>query len=221
MFSIRTQTVKYCNFKGHAGNINQHLCLLMKSFQRNISSSCYVFFILIFLSLASSSVSAESITAKEYYLKAAYLYNFARLVEWPEQAFSHPETPIRLCLIGQNPFGQALSTIQDKKVKNRTLKITTEVDILSLSTCQILFVGEQKTLAMDDILKLANKHPILTVSELENFAHKKGHIRLFLADRETLSLEINLGVLEQSGLRISSRVLTLAKIIRTEGAEEK
>ena len=173
------------------------------------------------MSLASSSVSAESITAKEYYLKAAYLYNFARLVEWPEQVFSHPETPIRLCLIGQNPFGQALNTIQDKKVKNRTLKITTEVDILSLSTCQILFVGEQKTLAMDDILKLANKHPILTVSELENFAHKKGHIRLFLADRETLSLEINLGVLEQSGLRISSRVLTLAKIIRTEGTEEK
>ena len=193
----------------------------MKSFQRNISRSCYAFFILIFLNLSSFTVSAEPITAKEYYLKAAYLYNFARLVEWPERAFNHPESPIRVCLIGQNPFGQALETIQNKKIKNRTLKITTDVDIQSVSDCHILFVGDQNKDALEDILEITNKHPILTVSELENFAHKKGHIRLFLAGSENLSLEINLEVLEQTGLRISSRVLTLAKIIRTTGAEVK
>ncbi|MCU7948719.1 MAG: YfiR family protein [gamma proteobacterium symbiont of Bathyaustriella thionipta] len=163
--------------------------------------------------ISPASTFADNIQAKEYYVKAAFLYNFARLVEWPKNTFSNKNEPIRICLIGHDSFGDALRTIRNKKVNDRSLVIQRSVKLQNISHCHILFIDQSEKSNVQRIVNKLNQHATLTVSELPAFAHQNGHIRLFLNNDKTLSLEINLGAINQAGLKISSRILTLAKIV--------
>jgi len=162
------------------------------------------------------SLQAEKILAKEYFVKAAFLYNFARLVEWPAKTFSSDSDPIRLCFIGNNPFGEAIKTLENKTVKNRTLQIYRDIELDSASQCQILFISESEKNRMAIIPEQLNQYPVLTVSELPGFAQNQGHIRLYLDTDKTLSLEVNLDAIIRANLKISSRILTLATIVNSE-----
>ncbi len=166
----------------------------------------------------STDAHADNILAKEYFVKAAFLYNFARLVEWPATTFITKDTPFRLCLIGDDPFGNALHSIRNKKVNGHPLIIQRDIILSDASQCQILFISLSEKKNTADILTTLNHAPVLTVSEASEFAEQEGHIRLFLAANNKLSLEVNLDAINKAGLTISSRILTLAKIVSTKGA---
>jgi len=177
----------------------------------------FIFVLLVSLTLISANIApANDIQAREYFVKAAFLYNFARLVEWPDRAFANDHASIRLCLIGNNPFGGALATISKKKVNERTLQISNIVNINNISQCHILFISQSEKDNVKKIISKTQYHAVLTVSELEYFAQNKGHIRLFLNSEKTLSLEVNLNAINQSGLKISSHILTLATIVDSD-----
>jgi len=162
------------------------------------------------------TVHAEKLLAKEFFVKAAFLYNFARLVEWPENTFSSDTDPIRLCFMGDDPFDEALKTIQNKMVKGRPLLIHRGIALDNVSQCQILFISKSEKNRLHIIPEKLGQYPVLTVSELPGFAQERGHIRLFLANDNTLSLEVNLDAIIQSNLQISSRILMLATIVNSE-----
>lgn len=164
----------------------------------------------------SEKSNAESILAKEYFLKAAFLYNFARLVDWPKEAFKSNSDPINLCLIGEDHFDNALRTIQNKKIQKRRLVIQRFIKLSDVSYCHILFISHSELNRISEILAATRTYPILTVSEIPDFAEQNGHIRLFLSDEEKLNLEVNLDSIKQSKLTISSRILTLATIISSK-----
>ena len=165
---------------------------------------------------SSLHTNADTIIAKEYYLKAAFLYNFARLIDWPDNAFKSTKSQIHLCLIGNNPFGQALKTINGKKVKDRELIIDTNISLQQIPQCQILFIGSDKKHTIEQILARSEHFPILTVSEKQGFTQQNGHVRFIVTRGETLSLEINLDSVNKANLKMSSRILTLATIVKSE-----
>ncbi|MCK5647678.1 MAG: YfiR family protein [Gammaproteobacteria bacterium] len=179
------------------------------------SLSCLFF---ITMMITSTQAYAENILAREYFLKAAFLYNFARLVEWPATTFKTETDPFRLCFIGKEPFNKALRSIRNKKVNSRPLMIQRDVNLNEASRCQILFISQSERHNIPFILTALHQTPVLTVSESAGFAEQNGHIRFFLSNDEKLRLEVNLDAITQAGLKISSRILSLAKIVSSKRA---
>jgi len=180
----------------------------------------FLFSALILLLSSSVSSYADGRQAKEHYVKTAFLYNFARLTEWPKKTFTHNEN-IQICLIGKDNFGDALYSIQHKKVRNQALTLRRHIKFSDITQCHMLFISQSEKLKVQKILNETKNHAILTISELPDFAYQGGHIRLFLNAQSTLSLEINLAAIKHSGVKISSRILTIATIVSSDNEAGK
>ncbi len=195
---------------------DQYLLIFLRQFFiHSLLTISMVSIILIPLKLPADNTKTHNSQAQEYLLKAAFLYNFARLIDWPENTFKHNSDPFRLCLIGNDPFGAALESLHNKKVRGHPLTIQRHLRLNNIDQCQMLFISRQEEEQIPTILKTINHAPTLTISEVPLFAEKSGHIRFFLNNNK-LSLEVNLNAINQSGLKISSRILSLAKIVSSE-----
>jgi len=153
---------------------------------------------------------------KENYIKVAFLYNFSRLTTWPDKAFKKSDDPIHICLMGYDSLGDALHRLSKKKVKNRRLYIQHNVTLKTLSSCHILLIDKSEQNKLPEIIQSLKTHNILTVSEIQGFAQRGGHIRLFINNKNTYSLEINLERINQAHLKVSSHILSLATIVSSK-----
>jgi hypothetical protein len=154
-------------------------------------------------------------TVDEYQVKAAFLYNFAKFVEWPAEAFRSDKDPLRICVLGANPFGSSLSDVlRGKTVLGRPIALADITDPAQAADCQIVFINESERKRVRLILKTLPRTGILTVSESEGFAAHGGIVN-FTRDGGHLGFEINAGVASDARLRISSRVLQLAHIVKS------
>ncbi len=167
------------------------------------------------LLLVTSSAHAQSKTVDEYRVKAAFVFNFAKFVEWPAAALKGPADPITICVLG-NPFGDLLEqTVNGKQIDQRRLIVRQLSDSADVSTgCAILFVAAGKKRQADLLCRL-KESPILTVGEAENFAAAGGVIG-FKLEGEKVRLQINICAAERARLRISSKLLSLAEIVKEE-----
>ena len=158
------------------------------------------------LVVAVTSAPAAQEVAKEYRVKAAFLYNFIKFVEWPPRA---APGPIVICVAGRNPFGNVLAdTVRGETIGGRTLD--TRVILEPEDGCHVVFVPDgASTLAY---LRAARGQPVLTVGEAPGFIQQGGLIRFYL-DGGTVRFEIHREGAERAGLRISSRLLQLARIV--------
>jgi len=152
----------------------------------------------------------------EYQVKAAFLYNFAKFVEWPPEAFKSARDPILVCVLGHNPFGGALEeVIRGKSIDGRSFAFREVSNAPQARACQILFVSSsdgKRFRALTADLKSAG---ILTVGETQGFATGGGVINFKLEDGH-VRFEINVDAAEHAQLRISSKLLGLAQIVKTE-----
>jgi hypothetical protein len=162
--------------------------------------------------------SAPAQTADEYQVKAAFLYNFAKFVEWPPEAFKSPNAPISICVFGRNPFGKDLDeAIRGKSIDGRPFVLRQVSDAAEAAACQILFVGSSDGKKLRGLLDNLKPQGILTVGESQGFATSGGVIN-FKLDGGHVRFEINVDAAEQAQLHISSKLLGLAQIVRTEKA---
>jgi len=161
----------------------------------------------------SRSVSAESRTPSEYQVKAAFLYNFAKFVEWPDTAFTSNSAPLNICILGNNPFNASLDDIRDKTVRGRPLSIRMNPDIDKLNQCHILFISASEKNQLSYIIQRLNNASVLTVADMEGFTSAGGMINLVMQDNK-VSFDINLKSARLAGLKISSRLLKLANTVR-------
>ncbi|WP_353571033.1 YfiR family protein [Candidatus Albibeggiatoa sp. nov. BB20] len=145
----------------------------------------------------------------EYQLKAAFLYNVARMVDWPK---ADRKKPLIVCLMGKDPFGDALNSIKKKKVKKRPLEFMMNITLSDISQCNILFVTQAAQDLLTNILPNTENQHILTVGDVPEFAKQGGMVNL-LKNGERVAIEINLKAVKASNIVISSRLLTLAKIV--------
>jgi hypothetical protein len=148
----------------------------------------------------------------EYQVKAAYLYNFAKFVEWPPDAFTSADGPIGICILGQNPFGTMLEkTVSGKVVANRTFIVLQNPDAQHLSQCHIVFISASERKHSLALLEGLKNKRILTIIETDGVSWDGGVIGLSLKDGR-VRIEIDPAAAERAGLRISSKLLSLAEI---------
>jgi hypothetical protein len=151
---------------------------------------------------------------EEYRVKAAFLFNFAKFVQWPPQAFKSADGPIELCLLGPNPFGSSLDqTVQGKTAGNRALVVREIRDAQQASGCHILFVSAVNWVQSRVVLGEIKQCCALTVGESADFIASGGMINLRL-ENARVRVEINPDAAERAKLRISSKLLSLAEIRR-------
>lgn len=156
----------------------------------------------------------------EHQLKAAFLFNFAKYVDWPTEAFPEATTPIRFGILGENPFEGALQRIiEAKTIGNRPLTLTRSRRIDELESCHLLYISRSEEERVDSLLNGLQGQPVLTVSDIDRFARSGGMIELFLQENR-IAFKINRTPVEESNLKMSSRLLNLATIVsprETEG----
>jgi hypothetical protein len=152
----------------------------------------------------------------EYQVKAAFLYNFAKFVEWPPGTFASSTDPIGICIVGQDPFGSALeNTVQGKKVGDRIFAVRRLPDTQQASQCQILFIGAAEWKRTRALLEAVKSPGVLTVGETDDFTVLGGIIG-FRLDGPRVRIKVDLQTAERARLRISSKLLSLAEIAKKQ-----
>ncbi len=161
------------------------------------------------LALATLSLTRAQ-QFSEYDVKAAFLFNFAKFVEWPDQGTTGP---LKLCLLGSDPFGDALSALEGKRVQGRLLQTRRDIDEDAATSCHILFVNELDKRRLLNVLRKLQHLPVLTVSDSKDFAEIGGIIGFITVDNR-IQFEINLEAAQKARLRISSQLLKLARLVK-------
>jgi len=152
----------------------------------------------------------------EYQVKAAFLYNFAKFVEWPPGSFPNSNDPIAICIVGQNPFGSTLEDmVKAKKIGDRALVVRRLQDTQQASRCQILFIGAADSKRIRAWLEALKAADILTVGETGDFT-AAGGIIAFRLEGTRVRIQVALDTAEHSRLRISSKLLGLAEIVKRQ-----
>ena len=202
--------------------------------------TCRLMFLALVLIVAPTApkARAESTTSREYQIKAAFLYNFIKFVDWPEEKTTNSNKPIIIGIIGEDPFEDAFEPIKNKQVKGRNVAIKrfksleepkknskkdkpelhTEID--AIRKCHLLFIcsSEKKNLAK--ITEALKGSYVLTVGETADFLESGGIIN-FIMEQKKVRFEINATTAKQAKLKIRSKLLRLAKRVVSEDTAKK
>lgn len=157
----------------------------------------------------------------EYGVKSAFLFNFIRFIDWPEAVFAGPESPYIIGVLGRDDrFTRQLeSVVRDKAIDGRPVEVRAAAGLADLERVHMLYIGPTAREEEADILAALAGKPVVTVGETKDFTAAGGIIRFFVRDRK-IAFEIRPEFAEKAGLRISSRLLSLADIYREPGAEQ-
>jgi len=170
-------------------------------------------FLLVFCNIFFASAQ---IATREYQVKAAFLFNFTQFVEWPPQAFSTPQSPAVIGILGKDPFGTYLEeTITGETINKHPLTIQHFTDVDEVTNCEILFINISDKNKLQLIIEKLKGKNILTVSDVNGFAKFGGMVRLYTKD-DKINIQINLEATKEENLVISSKLLKLAEIIKTD-----
>ena len=163
--------------------------------------------------LTHAAPAAEPIV-DEYQVKAAFLFNFAKFVEWPTETFSDPNAPLVITVFGDDPFNGSLEAVKGKLVNNRKLTIRRVKDIQEIGKTSVLFVSPSAKKELARILESQQGQSVLTVGEDGVFTQCGGIIN-FVKEDNRVRFEVNVSAAERAGLKISSRLLALARIVKS------
>lgn len=171
----------------------------------------FIISVLVFLAGTTSVAGQQSV---EYKVKAAFLYNFARFVQWPaETTQSSPH--LNFCIIGDDPFGASIDALENKTIQGRSIVVHRFNMPEESNGCHVLFVSESESGRITPLLEMfTREHGLLTVSDIEGFSKSGGIIELFLQDGK-VRFAVNIATAEQVGIDMSSKLLRLAT--RVEG----
>jgi hypothetical protein len=168
-------------------------------------------FFSVLLVFAGGSVRAQDAPPSEYQVKAAFIFNFAKFIEWPPKSFARPDTPLTIGVLGDNPFGANLEeTLKGKTLNNRALVAKHCQNIDEAKTCHVLFVSASESKRVPEILGELGKSSILTISDTERFTREGGMINFF-REGNVFRFEINDQAARNAGLKIASKLLELSR----------
>ncbi len=170
------------------------------------------------LMLAPPSVdsSSERDPLAEYPVKAAFLYHFVEFVEWPRTRHPEPAT-VTIGVLGRDPFGEVLdNAILNKIMAGRTLTIRRFATVEALEPCEILFISSSEMSRLPQVLLRLRGAAVLTVGEADRFAQRGGMIG-FVLENNRVRLDINRAAAESAGLRVSSKLLAVARMVKPDG----
>lgn len=167
-------------------------------------------FVILSVTLLFGFVQPIQKKAREYQIKAVFLFNFAQFVAWPEHAFSGPESPLVIGILGRDPFGSYLDeTVENEKINGHPLMIKRYKNLNEIDSCHILFISAEPPQKIDILTKTLSGRNILTVSDAGSFVKQGGMVKLFTEDSK-IKLSINLEVIKAEKFVVSSKLLRMA-----------
>jgi hypothetical protein len=172
-----------------------------------------VILLLIWIALAAAipAVHGQEKKFGEYEVKAVFLYNLTKFIEWPDKSLDQKST-LTIYILGDAPFGSSLDAIHGKMYKGKPIVVKKTNSLTILKSSDIIFISHSEKERLEQILKEISGLPVLTVGDTESFA-KKGVILNFYIEDQKIRFEINIEAAKHAGLRISSNLLKLGKII--------
>ena len=164
--------------------------------------------------LTASRLPAQ--VSPEYKLKAAFLFNFTKFVDWPATAFEETTSPVVIGILGEDPFDGALEEVVQGRVANgRPLAIRRSRRVDDLRGCHVLFICASEKSRQAQITASFKGSAVLTVSDTGEFLASGGMIKVTLVDRKP-RLEIDAAAAERAGLKIQAQLMELATPVGKE-----
>lgn len=160
-------------------------------------------------------MEAQAAPPTEYEVKAAFIHNIAKFVEWPPGALPSSGS-MRLCLLGEDSFGVALDTLRGKQVGRLSWEIVPAKAGSNLKECRVLFIAASERGNLGSILARLGGSPVLTVGDTDGYAQQGVMVNFYLEENR-VRFEINREAAARAGLFISSQLLKLARIVGKEG----
>ncbi len=157
--------------------------------------------------------SADPPGRSEYEVKAAFLYNFLKFVEWPVEKSTASPSAINLCILGHDPFGNSIDDFIAQKIAGKKISLQHMSSISRIGDCHAVFISGSEKGSVKSIADLAMKRHILTIGDTEEFSQQGVIINMFLENNK-VRFEINPDAAKRAGLRIDARLLKLAVIAR-------
>ncbi len=172
----------------------------------------YIFSVVMFISITTI---AQQYTVSE--LKTAYLYNFSKFVEWPESEFESEQSNFIITILGESSVSKVLNKVLENKfVKKHKIYVRIADNVNEIKKSHIVFITQEHHSDIKKVVSKFKNKPVLTIGDaLDNFCQSGGIINLTKKDSKT-RFEINNHVALQSGLKISSKLLVLSKILNSE-----
>ena len=164
--------------------------------------------LLLALFLLVSPATAE--VPREYQVKAAFLYNFAKFVQWPQSRFPSPESPLVIGVLRANPFGAELEkAVNGRQINGRPVVVRLVTGSAAARQTHLLFIGSGQDANLADLQATLKGHAVLTVGESSSFA-RQGGIITFTPQNGTVRFAINRQTADEAGLKISAQLQKLA-----------
>jgi len=158
--------------------------------------------------------AARAEPSREYAVKAAFIYNFAQFTQWPADAFASPDSAFVIGVIGGDPFDGALEkAVAGKTIAGHPMVVKPVDNVADVGACALVFVPASQEARVSEVLGAVGDKPILTVGETDNFPWAGGVIR-FVTEDNKVRFEINSDAADKARLRISSKLMKLARIFK-------
>jgi hypothetical protein len=166
----------------------------------------------LWLLIAGSSALGQR-KPSEYQVEAAYLYNFGRFVEWPAKGTTAESGSFTICVLGEDPFGQALDTTLAGETIGSQRVTARRISSPQMSgDCRILFISSSEATRLNRIIEALDKSAVLTVSDIPQFSQRHGMIQ-FVVEENRIRFEVNLTATQRAGLTLSSELLKVATAV--------
>ena len=166
--------------------------------------------------LTVPGLHAQNSKPTDFQVKAAYLYNFGRFIEWPANVTPAKTGYFNICVVGEDPFGAALdATLSGELIGNQKVVARRITSPHEASECRILFISSSETKRLNKIIESLDKTPVLTVSDAPQFSQRGGMIQ-FVLEGSRIRFEVNLAATQRAGLTPSSELLKVATAIRRD-----
>lgn len=176
---------------------------------------------LIVAGLFMAHAHGQPTTSTEYELKAAFIFNFAKYIRWPASSTAEVNKSFVIGLIGKDPFGSDLDdAMRGQNVDSRVVVVKRFARIDDIVNCDILFVGSSEKSHLQSIFSVLHKAPVLTVSDMDEFAENGGMINL-MTEANRVRFAINVEAIERVELKPGSQLLRLARLVTESKAGSK
>ena len=167
--------------------------------------------------MASQANTEESAYAPavEYEVKAAFIHNFTKFIDWPPGEFESEDSPLRIGILGTGPIDSPLMKLNENKAQKRSLEVSRVSSLNKVSQYHVIFVNPSENRRMRSILRTLKGSGILTIGDTTGFAEKCGVINFYLKNGK-IRFEINIEASRRENLQISSKLLRLARIVNSK-----
>lgn len=164
----------------------------------------------------ASVLAAPDEPLPAYEVKSAFLYNFAKFIQWPPKKFIASRGPLIIGVIGRNPFGHYITDLQDKPIGTHRIKVEFYTSVDEARRCHLLFIKDSRARATRIVDELRDADVLTVTDEIDEDSFKSvgAVINLTTTANKTVRFEINVDAARRAELEINSSLLNLAKIVR-------